>query len=137
MKKFNFSESEKAFQKAAEINSIQKLLRLADSVSSEKSSENSENRAAFAKRIEELRNEIKSLKDHHSDSPELFRAIPEKLSALKDRLDRLNKELDDRPDKEPDDSPGKDAALEDQISIERREHVNKRLNVRKGWLPLK
>lgn len=146
MAKVNFSKVEKSFDRALQkllIDNLSELAAIANVIHDPKS-------GISSKAIEEIIGKFqKELKKIKKQDPILFGklnltpeeekrfACPSKeylqedwirLKALKLRIDELKHELYGQE--------SIDAEYDNQVAKERRRHVNKRFNIREGWLPL-
>jgi hypothetical protein len=146
MAKVNFSKVEKSFDRALQkllIDNLSELAAIANAIHDPKS-------GISSKTIEEIITKFhKELKKLKKKDPILFGKLnltPEEeerfnhsskeylredwvfLKALKLRIDELKHELYGQA--------AIDAEYDRQVAKERRRHVNKRFNIRDGWLPL-
>lgn len=146
MPKVNFSKVEKSFDRALQklfIDNLSELAAIANVIQDPKSNISS-------KSIEEIITRFqKELKKIKKQDPVLFSKLnlsleeeerfarPSaeytqedwvRLKALKLRIDELKHELYGQETI--------DAEYDDQVAKERRRHINKRFNIRDGWLPL-
>jgi hypothetical protein len=147
MAKINFTKAERGFEKALnklQIDHLSELAALADVIESPEvnlpSKGIEEIIARFQKELEKLKKEDLKLYERLNLSSEdavcLAKSPKEflqndwlRLKALKLRIDELKHEL-----------YGKErihAEYKKQIAEERHRHINKRINVKDGWLPLK
>lgn len=147
MPKINFSKVEKSFDRALQkvlIDHLSELAAIANMISDPET-------AAVSKGIEEIISRFqKELKKLKKQDPVLYKKLelsPEeeerfslssteyiqadwlRLKTLKLRIDELKHELYGQE--------SIDAEYEKQVTKERRRHINKRHNIREGWLPLK
>ncbi len=146
MAKVNFTKVEAAFENALQKIAIDNLSELAaiatiihdpDSQLSSKTIEDIISR--FHKELKKLKkNDVKLYTELHltSEEEERFALTPDqftqgdwlRLKALKERIDELKRTL-----------YGEEvlnAEYDKQVVKERRRHINKRFNIREGWLPL-
>ena len=147
MPKINFTKVEKSFDRALQklvIDHITELATLANLIQDPNNKISSE---AIKEMIQRFQKELKKLK---KNNPELYSKLNlslddeirffspsqdytqkdwENIKALKLRTDLLKKELYGQEKT--------DAEYDDQVSNERKRHINKRINIRDGWLPLK
>ena len=148
MSKVNFSKVEKSFEKAMEkrlIEELSELAIIADGIQDPKKVVSSK---AVEEIIDRIQKELKKIKEEDEVlfkklnlSPEveqrLYISLPNEflqedwlhLKELKQRLDELKKELHG--------TETLNAENNEQIEKERKKHINKRFNVREGWLPLR
>lgn len=147
MPKVNFTKVENAFDRAKQklfIDQLSELASIANLIQDPKANLTSQ---TIADIIGKFQKELKKLK---KNDPKLYTQlhltaedekrffIPSdqflqedwvKLRSLKTRIDELKKEL-----------YGEEvlnAEYDSQVAKERRKHINKRFNIRDGWLPLK
>lgn len=147
MPKVNFSKVEKSFDRALQklvIDYLSELAAIADVIQDPKANITSK---AIEEIITRFQKELKKIK---KQDPKLFEklnlsseeeqrfALPAneylqqdwlRLRSLKLRIDELKHELYGQE--------SIDAKNEAQVTKERRRHINKRFNIREGWLPLK
>lgn len=146
MAKVNFSKVEKSFDRALQklfVDNLSDLAAIANIIQDPKS-------GISSKTIEEIITKFqKELKKIKKQDPILFSKLQltvedeerfartsseysqedwERLKTLKLRIDELKKELYGQE--------SIDAEYDNQVSKERKRHVNKRFNIRDGWLPL-
>lgn len=147
MPKVNFTKVENAFDKALKklmIDHLSELAAIANVIQDPQANISSK---AIEEIITRFQKELKKLKKQDpklyaklalSEEEELRFALPAKdflqedwlrLKNLKLRIDELKHELYGEE--------SLNAEYEKQVSKERRRHVNKRLNIRDGWLPLR
>lgn len=147
MAKINFTKAEQRFEKALkklQIDHLSELAALADVIESPEvnlaSKGIEEIIARFQRELEKLKKEDLKLYERLNLSSEdaLYLAKPPKefiqndwlqLKALKLRIDELKHEIYGQEQIH--------AEYEKQVAQERHRHVNKRINVKDGWLPLK
>jgi hypothetical protein len=146
MAKVNFSKVEKSFDRALQklfIDNLSELAAIANAIQDPQKGITSK---AIEEVIERFQKEMKKIK---KQDPVLFEKLnlsPEdearfnrpsneyaqedwlRLKALKLRIDELKHELYGQE--------SIDAENDDHVEKERRRHVNKRFNIRDGWLPL-
>lgn len=146
MAKVNFSKVEKSFDRALQklfVENLSELAAIANIIHEPKSTISSQSIekiiTRFQKELKKIKKQTPALFDKlelTSEEEERFaRPVSEyvhedwlRLKALKVRLDELKHEL-----------YGQeliDAKNDLQVAKERRRHVNKRFNIRDGWLPL-
>gem|GEM_PF-940247 len=146
MTKINFSKVEKSFDQALQRLSIDRLSELATIANMVQDPTAHLASEAIEESVKRFQKELKKI---HTQDPLLFEKLTLsseeeerlnrpaseysredwlRLKALKVRIDELKHELygQQRVDPESD----------HQIAHERRRHINKRFNVREGWLPL-
>lgn len=147
MPKINFSKVEKSFDKAIQkltIDYLSELAAIANVIQDPES-------PILSKGIEEIiirfQKELKKLKKHDAklyerlalsaeEEERFFLPVKEfsqedwlRLKALKLRIDELKHELYGEE--------SVNAENDQQVTKERHRHINKRLNIRDGWLPLR
>ncbi len=146
MPKVNFSKVEKSFDRALQklvIDYLSELATIADVIQDPKANITSK---AIGEIIERFQKELKKLKKRDPKLFERLNLLPEeeqrfdlsaheylqedwlRLKTLKLRIDELKHELYGQEHL--------DAKNEAQVVKERRRHINKRFNIREGWLPL-
>lgn len=146
MAKINFSKAEKSFDKALQKLLIDNLSELATIANVIQDPQKEISSKAIEEIIKRFQKELKKIK---KQNPPLFNKLnlsPQdeerfgnraseytqedwmRLKELKVRLDELRHELYGQETL--------DVEYENQILKERRRHVNKRFNIRDGWLPL-
>jgi hypothetical protein len=146
MPKVNFSKVEKSFDRAIQKLTIDYLSELAAIANVIQDPQSTISSKSIEEIITRFQKELKKLKKY---DPLLFKklnlspedekrfALPSaeftqedwlRLKALKVHIDELKHELYGQEHL--------DAENDDQIAKERRRHVNKRFNIRDGWLPL-
>ena len=147
MAKVNFTKVEKSFEHALQRLLIENLSELATIVDATESGDQKIANKAIEEIIERFQKQLQKIK---KQEPSLFQKLnltPEdevrlelppadyeqrdwlRLKELKTRIDELKHEL-----------YGKEsinATHDAHIEKERRRHINKRFNIRDGWLPLK
>lgn len=146
MAKINFTKVESAFDKALQklfIDNLSELAAIANVIQDPQANISSktiaEIIARFQKELKKLKKKDPKLYERLNLSPEDEQrfALPAKeflqedwlrLKALKLRIDELKRDLYGQE--------SMDAQYEIQVSKERRRHINKRFNIRDGWLPL-
>ncbi len=146
MPKVNFTKVETAFDKALQklfIDHLSELAAIANVIQDPQANVSSKTIediiARFQKELKKLKKQDPKLYERLKLSPEDEErfALPSKdflqedwirLKALKLRIDELKHELYGQE--------SLNAEYEKQVSKERRRHVNKRFNIRDGWLPL-
>lgn len=146
MAKVNFTKVEGAFDKALQklfIDHLSELAAIANVIQDPQSNISSKSIeeiiARFQKELKKLKKQDPKLYERLNLSPEAEErfALPSKdylqedwmrLRALKLRIDELKHELYGQE--------SVDAENEKIVIKERRRHVNKRFNIRDGWLPL-
>jgi hypothetical protein len=146
MAKMNFTKAEKAFDNAIQKLAIDNLSDLASIASAIQDPTLTVKSPKIKEVIERFHKELKKLKKsdpkiyeklhlspedeiRFSISPEEFEQIDWlRLKSLKEKIDLLKKELygDEVLDNEN----------EKQVLKERKRHINKRHNIREGWVPL-
>lgn len=147
MSKVNFSKVENAFDRALQKLVIENLSELAAIANVIQDPQTNLSSKAIEEVIFRFQKELKKLKKHDpklfarlnlSEEEEKRFTLPIKdyiqedwlrLKALKLRIDELKKELYGEE--------ALSAENEKQVNKERRKHVNKRFNIRDGWLPLR
>jgi hypothetical protein len=146
MPKVNFSKVENAFDKALQkllINHISELAAIANVIQDPQANLASKTIediiSRFQKELKKLKKQDSKLYERLNLSTEVEErfALPSKeflqddwlrLKELKLRIDELKHELYGQE--------SLDVEYENQVSKERRRHINKRFNIRDGWLPL-
>jgi hypothetical protein len=146
MAKVNFSKVEKSFDRAIQKLTMDHLSELAAIANVIQDPQSHLSNKSIEEIITRFQKELKKLKKYDSvlfgkldlspEDEERF-ALPAdqflqgdwlRLKALKVRIDELKHELYGQEHIE--------AQNDEQITKERRRHVNKRFNIRDGWLPL-
>lgn len=146
MTKINFTKAEKAFDNAIQKLIIDHLFDLASLADAVEEPALYSNTPQIQEVIERFHKELKKLKKKDQKLYEKLDILPEeelRLSAtpenfnqtdwlrvknLKEKIECLKKEL-----------YGEEVVQienENQVSKERKKHINKRFNIREGWLPL-
>jgi hypothetical protein len=146
MAKVNFTKVENAFDKALQkllIDHLSELAAIANVIQDPQTNLSSKTIEdiiiRFQKELKKLKKKDPKLYERLNLSPEdeLRFALPFnefmqedwfRLKNLKVRIDELKHELYGQE--------SLDAEYEKQVSKERRRHINKRFNIRDGWLPL-
>ena len=146
MAKVNFTKVEDAFDKALQklfIDHLSELAAIANVIQDPQSSLSSKTIediiSRFQKELKKLKKKDPKLYERLELSADVEKrfALPSneflqedwlRLKALKMRIDELKHELYGQE--------SLDEEFEKQVSKERRRHVNKRFNIRDGWLPL-
>lgn len=146
MAKVNFSKVENAFDRALQklfIDNLSDLAAIANVIQDPAANLTSKSIediiARFQKELKKLKKQDPKLfqKLNLSQEEEARLALPSKdflqadwqlLRGLKVRIDELKKELYGEE--------SLNAEYDQQVAKERRKHVNKRFNIRDGWLPL-
>ena len=146
MAKVNYTKVEGAFENALKKLFIENLSELATIANVIQDPEANLSNKAISNLITRFHRELKKLKKHDSKLFAKLNLTPEeearfalpadqyiqrdwmRLRTLKERIDELKHELYGEE--------SINVEYEKQVAKERRRHVNKRFNIRDGWLPL-